>query len=82
MTIIEELIQEVKRAEFFAENHLSGLEPDFDVFLTSAVYNKIIDHYMTIGPRTSILGHKLFVQESNEMCYWFANKKKLCSNDE
>lgn len=65
MNVIEELIQEVERAEFFVKNHLSGLEPGFDVFLTSAAYNKLNEHYMTVGPRTSILGHKLFVQESD-----------------
>lgn len=81
MNVIEELIKEIKIAEFYANNNLLGLNPDFDVFLTSAAYNKLNDHYMTIGPRTSILGHKLFIQESdeNDFSYWFANKRKLYS---
>lgn len=91
MTVAEKLMREVKIAEFQANNNLIGLDPDFDIFITSAVFSRIYDYvikYANSEKMGESLGHKLFGHNVNvvstsleEYAYWFANKRKLYEDE-
>ena len=41
--VIEELIYRVKIANYMAQNHLNGLEPDFDIMISGPLYELILN---------------------------------------
>lgn len=82
--ITEQFINDVKIREWQTRNHVVNLlSNDFDIIITRPLWNVIVDSISeAFGGEfevngSSIMGHHVYVVDTDGMYYWTANRNKV-----